>query len=111
MLMKLRALSACARQLEKLLRVAVFFFQPVVKKQGPQRGLKNISEVRLKVKRPHFGAVCYFAWSGRPANRRSDSASFAVFADVTSVTAKPNTSFASSSAVSGNTVCSLIPNV
>ena len=39
----------CGRRLRKLLRVALFFFQPVVKKQSPQRGSENIREMRSKV--------------------------------------------------------------
>jgi hypothetical protein len=49
---KLEALAscACASGLQKLHRVAVFFVQPVVKKQSPLRGSDNIREARIKVK-------------------------------------------------------------
>ena len=41
----------CGSRLRKLLRVTLFFVQPVVEKQSPQRGLENIREMRSKVKR------------------------------------------------------------
>src|SRR3989344_4796796 len=44
------ASGACAADLQKLLRVTPFFFQPVVKKEGPLRGSDNICEMRGEVK-------------------------------------------------------------
>jgi len=46
------ASGACAADLQKLLRVTLFFVQPVVEKQSPLRGLHNICDMDLEVN-PH----------------------------------------------------------
>src|SRR3990167_6743597 len=66
----------------------------------------NYAKVSVRVK-----LEAYASRSGTPRWRRNFSASAFVFADVTIVTARPKMSFESSSAVSGNTVCSLMPMV
>ncbi len=83
---------------------------PDIENKKCAKSLAGSTPIRPGMPKMGSGAHVHFL-NGNPRWRRNASASFLFFAVVTIVIARPKTSLSSSSAVSGKTICSRMPNV